>query len=152
MRLSCLKALLPVVALTTACHEATAPPQAISRLYILESIDGRPLPTITSAGAGDTTTMLWATFTLDPVGNAVEVDHRRHVYLTNPAEETTFAAHYEYRTTGDSVTVGSFMPCPDLCPSNRVGILSDSMLALTVGYNPYPINPTVYLYRLIKSY
>jgi hypothetical protein len=152
MRLLCEKVFVVGLALTMGCHDTTAPPAPNSRLYILESIRGQPLPTIASAGAGDTVTMLWSTITLDPVGNAVEVVHRRQAYLTFPAEETTYAQRYEYRITGDSITVGSFQRCVDLCASNRVGLLSDSTIALTVGYNPYPLNPTIYLYRLVKTY
>lgn len=121
MRLLCEKVLVLGLALTMGCHDTTAPTTPNSRLYILESIKGQPLPAITSAGAGDTITMLWSTITLDPVGNAVEVAHQRHAYLTFPAEEATYAQRYEYKITGDSITVGSFQRCVDLCPSNRVG-------------------------------
>jgi len=152
MRQLCLKVFVLALPLMIGCHDTTAPTTPNSRLYILESIKGQPLPAITSAGAGDTVTMLWSTITLDPIGNAVEVVHQRQAYLAFPAEETTYAQRYEYKITGDSITVGSFQRCVDLCPSNRVGLLSDSTVALTFGYSPYPLNPTIYLYRLVKAY
>jgi hypothetical protein len=97
-------------------------------------------------------TMLWSTLSLDTVGKAEEIDHWRHVYLAYPAEDNTYAARYEYKTSGDSITIGSFTPCRDICASNRIGLLSDSTIALTVSYNPYPTNPIVWLYRLVQSY
>jgi hypothetical protein len=152
MRLSCQKVFIVGFALMMGCHDTTAPMTPSSRLYTLETIKGQPLPTITSAGAGDTITMLWSTITLDPVGNAVEVLHQRQAYLTYPTEETTYVQRFDYRIAGDSITIGSFQRCVDLCASNRVGFLSDSTIALSVGYDPNPSNQTVYIYHLVRAY
>ena len=145
---SCLISLLVLA----ACSDGTAPPQASTRLYVLESINGNPLPTITSAGAGDTVTVLWATLTLGSAGDAVTVDHVRHAYLAYPPQEQTFGSRYQYRVTGDSITVGFFGQCWDLCISNRVGAISESSVSLIDSYNPYPVPSIIRLYSLINTY
>jgi len=152
MYLSRQKSWLISLLVLAACSDGTAPPQASNRLYVLESINGNPLPTITSAGAGDTVTVLWATLTLGPAGDAVTVDHLRHAYLAYPPEEQTFASQYEYRITGDSITVGFFGQCLDICISNRVGAITESSGSLIDSYNPYPTPSIIRLYRLIHTY
>lgn len=146
MRLLCKKALVLVAAVTVACDESTAPPQTLSGLYVLETINGRPVPAIVSAGQADTSFMLSATLTLDDAGNAVRVEHWRNVYPPNRTDEGTFTAHREYRITGDRITVGIFTPCPPnaLCEGNKVGKVTST--TLTLAYE----DPTAstWLYRL----
>lgn len=149
MRLSRLKALFPVVALTMACHESTAPPRMVSGLYVLESVNGQPVPAIVAAGQADTNFVLSATVSLDPAGNAVTAEHWRYVHQPNQTEEGTLILRQEYRITDHSITVGSFKPCPAnaICIGNRVGKLTGT--TLTLAYE----NPTapLYLYRLEPS-
>ena len=150
MRLSCQKAFLPVVALTMACHESTAPPRTVSGLYVLESVNGRPLPTFVYSGQADTTFILSATLTLDGAGNAVRTEHWRYVYPPNRTDEATTTFLREYRIIGDIITVGSFTPCGinALCEGNKVGKLTST--TLTLAYEN-PTAPT-YLYRLAPTY
>jgi hypothetical protein len=155
MRLSCQKALLALLIVTIGCRDATEPsPQPRSRLFLLESVDGRPLPTIIDAGAGDTTHVLWSSVTLESTGHAVTVNHLSHVYLQYPPEETSYALRQGYRMKGDSIEIGSFQPCPPgaMCVGNLHGVLTDSTLAIAEWYNPYPTNPIIYLYRLVQEY
>jgi hypothetical protein len=150
MRLPCLKALLPAVALTMACHESTSPPRLASSAYLLESINGQGVPAIMSASQIDTSFMLSATLTLDGAGHAVRSEHWRHVYQPNPTEEGTFTANVEYRITGNNITVGSFQPCPynASCEGNKVGKITST--TLTLAYENNPTAP-VFLYRLAPS-
>lgn len=146
MRLTCQKAFLLVVAFTMACDESTAPPETTSGMYILETINGRPLPAIVSAGQADTSFVLWATLTLDDAGNAVRVERWRHVYPPNRTDEGTFTAQRSYRIDGDRITVGSFAPCLDtaVCEGNKVGRITGTTLTLAYE-NP---NAPIFLYRL----
>jgi hypothetical protein len=146
MRLSCLKAVLPALALTIACTESTAP-RITSGLYVLESVNGQGVPAIVSAGQTDTSFMLSATLTLDGAGHAVRSEHWRYVYQPNQVEEGTFAANAEYRITGNNITVGSFQPCAAnaLCEANKVGEFTSA--TLTLAYENNPTAP-VFLYRL----
>jgi hypothetical protein len=149
MNLSCQKAFVLVLTLTMACNESTAPPpEAAPRLYILESINGRPIPTFVSADQTGTSFVLWATLTLDVAGNAVREERWRNVYPPN-TEEGTFIAHYQYRIIGDNITVGIFTPCPidAVCEGNKVGKITGT--SLTLAYE----NPTapIFLYRLAST-
>ena len=145
MRLSCKKALVLVAAVTVACDESTGPSQTLSRLYILETINGRPVPAFVHVGQADTSFVLSATLTLDDAGNAVRVERWRYVYQPNRTEEGTFTGHMKYRINGDNITVGSFTPCPPnaLCEGNKVGKVTST--TLTLAYE----NPTapIFLYR-----
>jgi hypothetical protein len=146
MRLPCLKAFLPVIALTMACHDSTAPPRTVSGVYLLESVNGQPVPAIVYAEPADTSFMLSATLTLDVAGTAVRSEHWRYVYQPNRIDEGTFIANVHYRLAGDNITVGSFGTCPPnaICEGNKVGKLTST--TLTLSYD----NPTapVFLYRL----
>ena len=146
MRLSCLKALLPVVALTTACHEATAPPAP--GLYVLETFNNQPLPTVINAGGGDTITLFWATLTLDGTANAMIVAHSRQVDPTSPPREATDTARYSYRIVGDSIAFDYSPPCPinALCVMPPYGKVTSSTVTLFLGGSP-GARPT-YFYRL----
>jgi len=149
MRLSGQKAFVLVLALTMGCHDTTAPPAQSARVYVLESVNGQPVPVF----LGGSTTVVWATLTLDVAGNAITVDHNRSVFQ-NTSSENTYSVRREYRVRGDSIEIGAFKPCPPgaLCIANTLGVIADSTVALTIGYNPYPTNPIVYLYRLVQSY
>lgn len=138
-----------------SCRDATEPPAPlVSKLFLLESVNDRSLPTIVSAGAGDTTQVLWSSVTLDATGHALTVHHLSHVYLQYPAEDNTIALHQEYRIKGDSIEIGSFQPCPPgaMCVGNLHGELTDSTLAITEWYNPFPTDRVIYRYRLVQEY
>jgi hypothetical protein len=149
MRLSCQKTLLLVAAVTMACHESTAPPQTVSKLYVLETINGQPLPAVLNAGQGDTTRVVWGTVILYSAGNAFTAEHWRRVYPPNPSEEGILSLQREYRIAGDNITVGSFTPCPinAICEGNKVGKLTSSTLTLAYEHAGAP----VYLYQLAHT-
>jgi hypothetical protein len=149
MRLTCQQVFVFAIPLLAACHEATAPPNLISRMYVLASVDGSPLPAIISSGAGDTTHILSSTVILTPKGEALTVNHYRNVYLQYPAGETTDTLTQQYRIKGDSIEIGGFGACegPVMCASNVHGSISDSAMAIAEWFNPYPTNPIVYVYR-----
>jgi hypothetical protein len=147
MRLSCKKAFFLVAAVTVACEEpATAPSETASGSYILETINGRPLPTFVSAGQADTSFMLSATLTLDGAGNAVRTEQWRYVYPPNRTDEGTFIAHVQYRIIGERIIVGSFTPCLDTaaCEGNKFGRITTTTLTLAYDHPTAPI----FLYRL----
>jgi hypothetical protein len=155
MRLSCHNSCLILLCATFGCRDPIEPsPKLVSRLFGLQSVDDRSLPTIISAGAGDTTQVLWSTVTLDSTGKAVTVHHLSHAYLQYGSEENTYTLRQQYRLKGDSIEIGSFQPCPAgaMCVGNLHGELTDSTLAIAEWYNPYPTNPIIYRYRLVQAY
>jgi hypothetical protein len=112
MRLFCLKALLPVAALTMACHETMMMPMVAVRSFGLESVDNQPVPAVVYASGGDTTTLYWASLTLYEGGTADIAAHTRQVHPTLPPREATDISHYSYRIIGDSLAFDYSPPCP----------------------------------------
>jgi len=149
MRLSCQKLLVLGLGLTIGCHDSTAPAAPASKLYVLQSVNGQPVPVNT----GGSTSIVWATLTLDAIGNATTVDHRQTIFQGTPSENTT-AIRHQYRIHGDSIEIGSFSPCPPgaACISNTLGVIADSSIALTVSYIIYPTQPIIYFYRLVPTF
>ena len=146
MRLSSQKALLFLTACTIGCHNATSAAQTTSRAYVLESINGRPLPAIWYAKDGDTSWTHWGKLSLDRDGNAVRVAYGTHTYHGTQAGGGTQTWRAKYRFRGDSIELG-FRPCKAPCFVGDVGRISGSTLTLTPRTNP-PRPWPVYLYRL----
>jgi hypothetical protein len=149
MRFFCQKGLFLIVALTTACHETTAPP--ITGFYILESINSQPLPANIQAEAGDTITVLASWLSLDPFGRAQLFELIRYVHPNSPPGEASYTSNYSYRIIGNAV-VGQRIefdfspPCPPnaLCAVLPVGMIDGSKLILSYGSPPSARPPSVY--------
>ena len=149
MRLSCKTCLVLVAALTTACHETTAPPPAGS--YILESINGQPVPANIQAEGGDTLTVIFSSLTLDALGTAHLSEHIRYVHPNSPPGEVTYTTSYSYRITsnviaGQNIVFDYSPPCPPnaLCAAPPTGMISGSGLILFYGETPQSRPPGVY--------
>jgi hypothetical protein len=151
MRLTCQKAFIPVIALTLACSEATAPPPTrVTALYVLQSIGGQPLPAIFSPRSGETATVFWATLNLDAAGNAIFAEHRRRE-SSSFQQERTNSRLTDYEINGETIAIGP--PCPNDpladCFPKRYGQIRDSTLTLSgeIG-EPHTL---IYEYRLAVS-
>lgn len=94
MRLSCQKVSLLLFASIIACHDPTSP-STISAHFVLQSINGRPLPTYLSATPGPTATIISSDLTLDKAGNAVIIEHRDDMF--NGERTYTYTTSYEIR-------------------------------------------------------
>jgi hypothetical protein len=145
MRLFCREAFVFTAALTMACSDPTRPPERVSQFFLLESINGQPLPAIVNAAPGDTTRILSATVNFDLAGNAFTAERWRRVYPVNQADEATLTLDQKYRITRGTIIVGSFTPCPPnaLCIGNKIGTITES--TLTLSYDDP--NAPVYFYR-----
>jgi hypothetical protein len=142
--------LLALALVILGCESATAPVPNQRRLYVLADVDGQPLPAVMGSQVGDTDTVLWATVTLDAAGHAVLMKRYRHAYLAYPPDTSTSVSEMNYLAAGDSITVGFFGPCMDLCAPNLVGQLTDSVLTLT--YDVTPRFDPLYRYQLSATY
>lgn len=135
MRLLCLKALIPVVAFTVACHETTRP-LTVLRSFVLASVDAQPVPVIIQASGGDTTLLYWASLTLYEGGTGNIAAHTRQVHATLPTREATDITHFSYRIIGDSLALD--YPCNDtaMCATLPFGrFTSATTVTLFYGYN-----------------
>jgi hypothetical protein len=144
MHLSCQKGFFLFAALTIACHESTT---AASRdLYLLETVNGQPVPAIVNASATDTTTLLGAQLTLDAAGKAEIRAQTRHVSTYAPPRVATDVSRYSYRILGDSIAFDFSPPCPPnaLCARPPYGKLIGSTVNLFLAGNP----DASYIYRL----
>jgi len=103
MRLLCLKALLPVVAFTMACHETTSPP-AVLRSFVLESVDTQPVRGDPRVWRRHHVAEYWAGLTLYEEDCPISPRNTRQVHPTLPPREATDTAHYSYRIIGDSLS------------------------------------------------
>ncbi len=136
--------------LAAGCTDATAPPKRVTALYVLESVDGNPLPATFSMVPAGTTTIYWATLNLDAAGNATIAERRRRESGTSQQEQThTILTDYEI--TGENIAIGP--PCLDDtladCAPKRVGQITGSTLTLSGGLSdPQSL---VFLYRLAVS-
>ena len=148
MRLSCMKALLLIGALTTACHETTAPPKEPGT-YSLESFNNQPLPAVVSAGGLDTTLLVSATLFLDGAANATVIAHSREVHPSTPPRDAIDTTLFTYRVVGDSIAFSYRCPYDGLCPLRPFGKTTSSTLTLYYGGSPQA--GAVYFYRLLVS-
>ena len=145
MRLSCQKALVLTTVVIAACQESTTTPSPRD-LYVLETVNGQPVPTIINAGGGDTTTLFSAQLTLDEAGKAEIRAHTRHVSTYAPPREATDIYRYTYRVLGDSIAFDYSPPCPPnaLCPIPPYGRITGTTVDLFIGGSL----GARYLYRL----
>jgi hypothetical protein len=149
MRLSCQKAFILVAASTMGCTQTAAPP--ISGSYVLESINGQPLPANIQAEAGDTIAVLSSSLNLDGLGRAQLSEHIRYVHPNSPPGDVTYTQGYSYRIEGSRVIGQSIVfdyspPCPPnaLCVAPPQGRFSGFKLILTYGSTPGSRPPSVY--------
>jgi hypothetical protein len=147
MRLSCLKALIPVVALTVACHETASPP-AVLRSFALESVESQPVPVMIRASGADTTWLYSASLTLYEGGSAEIAEHTRQVHATPPTREATDTVHYTYRIIGDSLALD--YPCRDtaVCIGPPFGKFTSGTTVTLYYWDNFNVGHLItYLYR-----
>jgi hypothetical protein len=133
MRLLSLKALLPVVAFTVACHEKMMMP-LVQRSFVLESVDTQPVPAVINASGGDTTTLFSAVLTMFDDGTAIIAARTRQVHPALPPREATDISHYSYRIIGDSLALDSICLDTAMCVGLPFGkFTSGTTLTLFYG-------------------
>lgn len=146
MRLSCQKAFLLLALSLFACRDTTANVAMPPRLFILNDIDGRSLPTYLVPTPGLTTTIVSATLTLDRSGHA-SIEHKIE---TNGAETSTTAS-YTYKITGLTVQFEMVGSCPGtvMCAGPPTGTISSDGLTLTIAR--YGTNAIFYDFSLVPN-
>jgi hypothetical protein len=147
MRLPCQKAFLLLAVSLLACRDTTANVAMPPRLFILNDIDGRSLPTYLVPTPGLTPTIVSATLTLDRSGHASMTEHRIE---TNGAETSTTAS-YTYKITGLTVEFEMVGSCPGavMCAGPPTGTISPDGLTLTIAR--YGTNAMFYHFSLVPN-
>lgn len=144
MRLSCEKVFVVLAAATMACSEATGPDLS-ERFYVLESINGQPLPAILSPIPEATVSVLSATLAFRANGEVIWTERRREVSDNVPREFTSTKTLY-YRWSEHYVEIMASRTCDDagVC-QGFTGVFAGRQLQLTVGW----FSPTT---RIIYEY
>jgi hypothetical protein len=141
MRLSCWKIFLPLFASVIACTDTTGP-STVSAHFVLESINGRPLPTYLAITPGPSSTIFSSTLTLDKAGTAVITEHRDDMLLG----ERTYTSSTSYRIHGLQIEIDaqSCLAYPN-CIGDRAGKIFNGRLSLNI--NPRSQIQIIYDYR-----
>ena len=138
MRLFSKAVFLGVLVSTLACRSASEP-ATITADFILDNINGRPLPTFISP-IPETPSILSATLHLDGSGRVVMTERRRDMIRGEVTETNTL----DYRFSGNRIEIGCFRPVPAilLCPS-FAGTISGDVLSLEI----VPNQSVIYNYK-----
>ena len=147
MRLSGQKFLL-LFALLFGCSDGTAP-RYLAGYYVLEKVNGQPLPAVLYSDASQTNSIISGTLFFDDDANADAFLHRREVKQSTTIEEH-FTGILNYRLRGNTIEIDRFPPCPPnaLCDTATYsGTISGSTLTLTIG-RLIDASPLFYQYRL----
>jgi len=131
MRLSCQKVSLLLFASIIACHDPTGP-STISAHFVLQSINGRPLPTYLAATPGPTTTIISSDLTLDKAGNAVIIEHRDEMF--HGEQTSTYATNYEIRGFEIQLHPQVCLAIIPDCFEGRAGTVFNGRLNMTINH------------------
>lgn len=129
-------ACLAIVGSVLSCGDVTAPAEAtLEGAYALHRVDGGPVPTVLRV-SGDLRYVLVSDYAgFDGKG----LVHRARVVREENTATGNVTVHsssfrQDYRVRGDTVEIGSFVPCPinALCAPNEIGSFTQRELLLTV--------------------
>ena len=145
MLLRCRKALLVTAILSlgilSACHDTSGPP-ALPANYMLVSVNGRSLPTVTSP-IPEAPTVLDGTLFLDGSGNALVREHQ-HVMIA--PGDVTYTTNYTYTIDGDTIRFHIDCPPGAFCIMPPVGSFVGTHLLVDMGGGG---NSLIYDYQLV---
>jgi hypothetical protein len=153
MRLFSQKLALLIIVAAFACRD-TGGPSSGSTLYarfVLENIDGRPVPTYLAATPGPTATIFSSTLTLDKEGRAVMTEHRR-IDFPGTQPEGTYTSTFTYVLHGNRIEMAPLPPCPAaaICDVGPVGTISSDGLSLVINPTSDGVRIT-YNYRIAST-
>ena len=133
-----------------ACSDATKPSGTlVDRFYVLESVNGLAVPAILLSDSSEKFIVLEGGLRLRIDQTSEERVHEVDSTSQFGASEYDNITPASYEITGDSIEVGWFGGCRDLCRPNRVGRYSDS--TITLANQGFPENGQVYLYRIVPD-
>lgn len=144
MRLARLKVAFVVAAAAIGCSDATGP-TTIPGVFVLQAVNGRPLPVEIGLGIGGPPVLLSGTLTLNADGTAVVVERTR---LATGAE-TTSTGVLGYELDGHNIffVSSNCTGAPSICVPVK-GVLVNSSLSLRVVPGP---DGFTYLYHRLND-
>lgn len=121
----------------TACGDPTAPQEAsLTGAYTLSAVDGAPVPALLNESNGFRYLLVSDFLDFDGNGSLHRVRVIRHEN-TLTSEVTIYSNSFtqDYRVRGDSVEIGTFIPCPPnaFCVRNELGTFTTEQIILTAG-------------------
>jgi hypothetical protein len=150
MRLFRATALVVLMLAAVSCDSSPLRPLLHTRRsYALVGFDGESLP-VTFESGPSAFTILSGTLVLDSTGIATNVTHARATPSNFGPPEFDTSKPGEFRIQGDSIEIGYFTSCPDLCIPNRYGVISDSSVTL-VDPVFFGSGAHTFLYKLVDT-
>lgn len=142
MRLSCQKIILLVSAVTLGCSEPLTPAD-VAAAYVLETVNGDPLPVVVRPIPEESIAVIAGSVTLTTAQRAITIERRRELHNNVPSENT-YVSNFTFELDGDAITLYPECPPNALC-GTLDGVVSGETLSLT--YGRYSNAPLVYTYR-----
>jgi hypothetical protein len=127
-----LRLVLPFVFLAAAsCGSDSSTAPKVSRVYRLETVDGKSVPAVFDSGSVRWNAVLSSTLTLDASSDtAREVIQERVGYATLEPRDFTVTYVGRYRLLGDSLIILSHASCGDVCLPDSGGRIDGSSLTI----------------------
>ena len=140
MRLSCKRVSIVLLVSTLACRSVSEPAR-IAADFVLDNINGRPLPTFVSP-IPETPSIVSATLHFDRSGKVVSSELQRDMSQS----EVRVTYTLDYRISGNRVDIGCFGPnsTSALCVAGFSGTISGDGLTLSIS----PGQSVIYNYKI----
>jgi hypothetical protein len=135
MRSGLLGLIIPLLA--AGCRDGASPPQRLSALYVLESINGAPLPSTAAHGGGQQYTVLADSLTFDLSGVVTRSFTVRWISSVPPLTDTIYSEthRFSYTIERNRLTIGARIACPPNanCTGWEEGTIDDRTARVTEG-------------------
>ena len=145
-RLYCQKIALLVSAFVLGCGEPLSP-DTVAAGYVLETVNGQPLPVVLSPIPEESISVIGGSVTLTKAQRAITLERRRELHANVPTEEW-YISNFTFTLDGNAITLYPECPPNALC-GTLDGVLSGEALSLT--YGRYSNAPLVYTYRKLTE-
>ena len=142
MRLACQKIILLASAVTLGCTEPLSPADVAAE-YVLETVNGDPLPVILVPIPEESISIIAGRITLTTEQRATTLEQRRELHDNVPSDNT-YISNFTFTLDGNTMTL-----YPE-CPPNALCTTVDGVFfgeTLRLAYGRYSNAPQVYTYR-----
>lgn len=133
---------LAAIATTLCCHDSVSPLPIPPTTYILDNIDGRPLPTFSSP-IPEAGTVISGALLLGKSDDAMIIQRRLQM-----GTDVTDTTNYTYQIDGSTIVFDYNPPCPmnALCVAPPKGTIVGSRIDLNIGGSQGPLYSFRFVY------